>query len=337
MNGQLAEHHPNPNPEHPVELTSILAQLDSYKRKSERLSRMNELHLRLAGATDVTSVLESFSVWLMTVMDHSLLAFQDAAKARPYMVCSSHGPDRRREIRLTEMLLEQPFCLAGGKREELDGYYYQAWDIALRSGSGKLLLSWKKMELPKEKTRIINESLLPLMESLQRARDYEALYEQARQDTLTGLSNRRVFEEHVPVLLERAKRHETPVTLMSMDLDNFKHINDTLGHTAGDEILQQVARLLSGMVRLSDLLVRMGGDEFLAILPSSKIDSAEILASRLMIAVRNLAFQTPGCERLGISIGLAEWRPGMTINEWLQKADDSLYRVKRANKSKSYG
>ena len=271
MNGQLAKHHPRSNPAHPVELTNILAQLDSYKRKSERLSRMNELHLRLAAATDVISVLESFSVWLMTVMDHSLLAFQDSDKASPYMVCSSHGPDRRREIRLTEMLLEQPFCLTGGIIEELDGYYYQAWDIALRNGSGKLLLSWEKKELPKEKARIINEALLPLIESLQRARDYEALYEQARRDTLTGLSNRRVFEEHVPVLLESAKRHGTPVTILTMDLDNFKQINDTLGHAAGDKILQQIARLLSGMVRLSDLLVRMGGANSWPFFPTARL------------------------------------------------------------------
>jgi diguanylate cyclase (GGDEF)-like protein len=161
---------------------------------------------------------------------------------------------------------------------------------------------------------------------------YEDLFAQARRDMLTGLDNRRVFEERIGAMLETARRHNRPITVASMDLDHFKQINDTLGHAAGDTALQMVAKALTGMVRNSDLLVRMGGDEFVLVLPDTGIDAARLLAERLCGAVDGLALNAGDGSRLGVSIGLVQWSPEMSKDEWLQRADEVLYQAKKTGR-----
>ena len=159
-----------------------------------------------------------------------------------------------------------------------------------------------------------------LSEPLQRALDYEDLFDQVRQDSLTGLANRRVFDEQIPPLLASARRHGFPVTLCSMDLDKFKQVNDQFGHAEGDRVLRQVALTFAKMVRSSDILVRMGGDEFFLVLPYTDLQSAHCLGQRLCHAVDALdIFSKPG-EKFGVSIGLVQWHPDLSKEEWIQNA-----------------
>ncbi|MEW6219498.1 MAG: GGDEF domain-containing protein [Thermodesulfobacteriota bacterium] len=316
------------------DLAGLLAQLERYKQQTEHLARLNELHHRLAGATDLTSVAESFSVWLMPRVEHSLLAYEDGGSSRRCLVCSSHGPQRRQEMACAEELLDERTGLAGAPPVPGAGFHSHLWPVAQTGSQRRLLLLRRGRPFREEELTTVQEALPVLGEPLRRAAAYEDLYAQARRDSLTGLANRRVFEENVPAILESARRHGTPVTLASMDLDFFKLVNDTCGHAVGDLVLQQVASILTALVRGSDLLVRMGGDEFLLVLPNTDAEAAHHLAERLGLAVRQLARQTPGCEQLGISIGIAEWQPAMSREEWLQAADDALYRAKAAGRPK---
>ncbi|MEK6201139.1 MAG: GGDEF domain-containing protein [Desulfobulbaceae bacterium] len=153
----------------------------------------------------------------------------------------------------------------------------------------------------------VNESLLVLGESLRRALEYEELFESARRDALTGLANRRVFDEQIRLKIGSARRSGRPLTIASMDLDRFKQINDNLGHQRGDQVLCQVAAVMADSVRSTDLLVRMGGDEFLLVMDDTDQQSARILAERMCLAIDELDIWADSETRLGVSIGLAQW------------------------------
>ena len=157
--------------------------------------------------------------------------------------------------------------------------------------------------------------------------EYEEIFAQARRDTLTGLPNRIVFEERIGTIVEQAKRHNRPLTLAALDLDHFKAVNDTMGHLMGDQVLKQVAAVLSNEVRLTDMLVRMGGDEFLLVLPDTSMQDARFLAERLCWAVEQLNIAT-SAGKLAISIGLSEWHNALSIERWIEHADDILYQAK---------
>ncbi|MDT7838799.1 putative bifunctional diguanylate cyclase/phosphodiesterase [Aquabacterium sp. OR-4] len=149
----------------------------------------------------------------------------------------------------------------------------------------------------------------------------------AHTDSLTGLANRFMLRD----TLAEAVRSQRPVALLMIDLDRFKSINDTLGHSAGDEVLQAVARRLRDCVRPADLVARLGGDEFAVLVPASADGAAEaqLLARRLIAAVqRPVPVQTRQL-RVGASIGVALSRDGgLAVDELLAQADTALYAAK---------
>jgi diguanylate cyclase (GGDEF)-like protein len=141
----------------------------------------------------------------------------------------------------------------------------------------------------------------------------------AATDELTGLANRRTFDEHVRRELARASRTERPLALLALDLDGFKQVNDTQGHAAGDRLLVASSRAWERVLRDSELLARSGGDEFLVLLPETDAAGAAPVVDRLERA-------TP--EPLGVSIGVAVAAPGDSADQLLRRADRDLYRRK---------
>ncbi len=181
---------------------------------------------------------------------------------------------------------------------------------------------------------LINYSLEILAECLRRALAYEELFERASNDPLTGLSNRRVFEERIYNMINSAKRYHRPLSMISMDLDKFKMINDKLGHQTGDDVLKSVAQVLKQAVRSTDLLVRMGGDEFLIILDNTDLTNATTLAERLCVAVDKLNIWADTETKLGISIGLSQFNQDESLKQWLERTDDILYHAKAEGRSR---
>jgi len=153
----------------------------------------------------------------------------------------------------------------------------------------------------------------------------------AQTDPLTGLSNRRVAEERLAAEASRSQRYGHSLTVISFDLDNFKHINDTYGHPAGDSVLKEFAARLTSAIRLSDLASRMGGDEFLLILPQCPTSQVERLLARLrLIEVAYEGHTIPIC----FSAGWVGYEQGETTEQFLVRADRTLYAEKRAVKSR---
>jgi diguanylate cyclase (GGDEF)-like protein len=149
-------------------------------------------------------------------------------------------------------------------------------------------------------------------------------------DPLTGLYNRRVAEERLAAEASRSQRYGHPLTVLALDLDKFKEINDTYGHLAGDQVLKEFAGRLSSAIRLSDIAARMGGDEFLVLLPECVISRVEVLLARLRPMEIDFGGQKiPIC----FSAGWVGYEPGETTEQFLERADRTLYADKRARKA----
>nr|MBF0221100.1 GGDEF domain-containing protein [Desulfobulbaceae bacterium] len=315
-------------------LNSLVVELEHYRRQSEWLSLVNELHGRLAGAVDLPSMLEAFSVWLMPLVPHELLAYNNQVRERLHLLCSCHGPERERAMKIAKSALNNaPACENSCCWTE-EEFYIQSWQLDAFRGSGLLLLLRKDRQIGEYELQLIAKGLKILCEPLQRALEYEDLYEQASRDALTGLVNRRVFDERIDPILAQSKRHGHPVTLACMDLDKFKHINDTYGHAVGDLVLQKVSSAMERMVRSCDVLARMGGDEFMLIMPDTDLKSAKILANRLCEKIGKISISALDKGEIGISIGLVEWNAKFDKKLWIKRADEALYKAKSNGRSR---
>jgi diguanylate cyclase (GGDEF)-like protein len=152
-------------------------------------------------------------------------------------------------------------------------------------------------------------------------------------DSLTGLRNRRSFHELLTREVARAARYERKLSLIVFDLDNFKSINDQIGHLTGDAVLAEVAARVRGVVRTADIACRVGGDEFGVIMPETSLADAEHLANRI---ARTVAERPVGqSHTLYVSAGVAELRPNDEATELFERADEALYRAKQAGKSRT--
>lgn len=169
------------------------------------------------------------------------------------------------------------------------------------------------------------------IELMQQAQQLSLL---SQQDALTGLANRRYLDETLDNEWRRALRHETPLTIMMVDIDYFKAYNDTLGHLKGDECLKEIAIAISSIAaRSGDLVARYGGEEFLLLFPMTNAQQALIQVERLMSAINKIAIKHP-CSDVSpyvtISVGVATTIPRLndSISAFVARADHALYKAK---------
>jgi diguanylate cyclase (GGDEF)-like protein len=169
----------------------------------------------------------------------------------------------------------------------------------------------------------------PAIENARRFREARQL---ADLDALTGLHNRRFFHETLSRECARAHRYERKLALIVFDLDDFKDVNDRIGHLAGDAALAEAAERVRTVVRTADIACRVGGDEFAVILPESSLGDADQLYRRILGAVSSRPLGQAG--KLYLSAGVAELRPEDDPVSLFQRADDALYRAKEAGKGR---
>ena len=169
----------------------------------------------------------------------------------------------------------------------------------------------------------------PAIENAQRFREARQL---ADLDALTGLHNYRYFHETLGREVARAHRYSRDLALVVLDIDDFKAVNDRIGHLSGDSVLAEAAQRVRSVVRGADIACRVGGDEFAVILPESTVADAENLHRRLQ---GEMTTWRPGTEHLRLSAGIAELEPGDDSVSFFKRADQALYKAKQAGKGQA--
>ncbi len=162
----------------------------------------------------------------------------------------------------------------------------------------------------------------------------ESLKESTQTDLLTGIANSRGFRSRARREMERAIRHGRPLSVAYVDLDNFKEINDTFGHSAGDDLLVKVAAVLKDNLRNTDIVARLGGDEFAVLLPETRPKLAQRIISRLQVGLSKELDRTDGM--VTASIGTVTFLTApKSVDEMIQRADRVMYQAKKGGKNDS--
>jgi len=159
---------------------------------------------------------------------------------------------------------------------------------------------------------------------------------QASQDPLTGLKNRRRFEDDLRAELARSHRYGVAGALLMLDLDHFKQVNDTLGHPAGDRVLAEIAAVLRGRARETDVLARIGGDEFAIVLPRCELAEAEAVGTEITVAIRERMSAEPEVPPITASVGIAAFGIGerLSYETVLGRADAAMYAAKGSGRDR---
>lgn len=164
-----------------------------------------------------------------------------------------------------------------------------------------------------------------------RASHEKLLLKNAEYDFLTGVNNRRSLSYLMEFEIVRTLRYQKKLSFLLFDVDNFKQVNDTYGHKAGDILLQSIALLARDTIRRSDILARWGGEEFAILMPETELRNAEVLAEKIRLKIQNHQFLTIG--HITVSIGVAELRVGENTDDLVNRADKALYAAKADNKN----
>ncbi|HET8731504.1 MAG TPA: GGDEF domain-containing protein [Moraxellaceae bacterium] len=214
------------------------------------------------------------------------------------------------------------------------------WSLLHRTFTGSSLLGMFIAYYAERRDRDLFLQAHLLRAANERTEEYAVRLDRlSRHDALTGLANRRHFDEEVQQEWRRASRQQTPIAIIMIDIDHFKHYNDTLGHVSGDACLRKAASIVATLARRpGELAVRFGGEEFLLMFPETDRDGACLQAERLIQAFRQARLpQAPGLAReyLSVSVGVASVVPGasmLTPDELICAADDALYEAKHAGR-----
>lgn len=282
--------------------------------------RLLSIHLKWAGYTAVEAE-DGADGWEKFLSEEARLVITD------WMMPEVDGPELVRRIRANDANGYTYIIMLtalGAKPNVVTG---------LEAGADDYLT--KPFESDELMARVrIGERILKLEESLRASRqqmEYLALH-----DGLTNLLNRRALHDHAEAELSRAARNASPFSIILLDIDHFKSVNDRFGHAAGDAALRLVAGTLTQQVRAYDAVGRWGGEEFLILLPNTALTEARAAAERVREAIEGvrLPLAVGGEVQLTASLGVATLSGTTTVNDLTQQADTALYRAKQLGRNR---
>jgi two-component system cell cycle response regulator len=290
----------------------------------------------LGSAGEHGKLFEGLSTLFSDVLSYRWLAMAPARPLAPIFV-HGHANDQERieaQVRAALGAAEaQPVIFTGDARPALgDGPEARTVPLVLgRTPVGRLALAPTVRGLSREDQRLLSLVAAELGGPLQMAALYEDARRLATTDTLTGLLNRRAFLDAIERERARSDRHAFPLSLLLLDVDHFKRINDNRGHAAGDAVLQGVARVLVAVARKSDFVARWGGEEFVVGLPQTSDAGARVAAERVRRAVAAELHAVPdGGEpvQVTVSVGVASATAPWSMDQLVNAADAAMYAAK---------
>jgi len=189
---------------------------------------------------------------------------------------------------------------------------------------------YKALQLQVNKLSAENEQLKTELVNMVRSLDLAS-----RVDGMTGLANRRDIMEKIDREATRSQRHQRPFTVLLVNIDDFKKVNELYSYNAGDDVLVEVARVLRSCVRNEDICARWGGEEFLILLPETSVENSLLVANKVLEAMSMTEFKAnkPGI-RITVSIGACEHRPGQSVQECISRVHFALLTAKKEGKNR---
>ncbi|WP_019613171.1 GGDEF domain-containing protein [Psychromonas ossibalaenae] len=212
-------------------------------------------------------------------------------------------------------------------------HYSKSYNLSLPSTSARIgsITYQSDKPLSVQENKLLTELHNLLIPSLKHALKFSELNSMVLKDHLTNIGNRAYYDECLNRAIEQSSRNQQGLSLMVLDINSFKLINDTYGHLQGDKVLQAFAGLLTKSVRTSDMVFRLGGDEFAVILQPGEQCSVNKVISRLSHEIAGNSFLTE--LQFSTSIGFSHWEMGKSINELFYQADQKLYQNKALSKA----
>jgi diguanylate cyclase (GGDEF)-like protein len=334
-------------------VASLNARMDELGRelagaleRAEEEGRRSRIFGELAGSIDLDEVLSRTleAAGALEGADAALIMLPDPQGGKPLVAtlglsveeAERHaitGPPDGRLARSISMSYTYPEL----ERDRDDAVISSGLAVPLPGESGTLgyltvFTRTKGHQYSDEDVRLLESLAVHAGPAIENANRFREARQLADLDALTGLHNRRFFHETLARESARAHRYERSLSLVVFDLDDFKDVNDRIGHLAGDAVLAEAAERVRSVVRTSDIACRVGGDEFAVILPESAIGDADQLYRRIQNAISSRPLGQGG--KLFLSAGVAELRAEDDPASFFQRADDALYRAKEAGKGR---
>jgi len=330
-----------------IEMVDMLVQAAHFKQAIEEDETRAEINARLARVLKEDFFINEFSIYEVVEGKNQMLPLvvdgQAGAECRwcnPEIMVRSDACRAKRTGHLVDGVDNPEICYAFQPPEETEGRHHICLPIMQSGSVGNVLqivVDEDNAALIKPMVPFIGiylEEAAPVLES---KRLMETLREANLRDPMTGLNNRRFLEEYMETLLGAAQRRKSHLTVLMLDLDYFKMINDTYGHDAGDTMLKALAKTLRQSVRTSDMVIRYGGEEFLIILQDTVADDGEKVAENIRLAIEALKVPVGGGTVLQktISIGVADF-PGDSATFWqaIKFADVAMYKAKETGRNR---
>jgi len=321
-------------------------ELQGALERAEEEGRRSRIFGELAGTIDLDEVLARAleAAGSLQGADAALMMLPDAQGGKPLVAtlglsveeAERHaitGPPDGRLARSITMAYTYPELERRAAEEEgEEGVIHSGLAVPLPQALGYLTVFTRSKwhQFSDDDVRQLETLVVRAGPAIENARRFREARQLADLDALTGLHNRRFFHETLARECARAHRYERKLSLIVFDLDDFKEVNDRIGHLAGDAALAAVAEQVRDVVRTSDFACRVGGDEFAVILPESSLEDADHLYRRILNAVSSRPLGQAG--KLYLSAGVAGLRPEDDPVSFFQRADEALYRAKEAGK-----
>lgn len=302
------------------------------KQRIAELLLTAEFSAAIGNFLDPHQVCEAAAAWLNDAVGWQLLSVNSHGEQFGTVLNGKRNRGQRLSKKC-QMDASAPLQVAGALNRLCD--VEEITTLSLPDGSGTLSFLRKSLEVSQYSDEFKDGVVGNLARALAAARECERLKNLSMRDHLTGLYNRRVFEAMLEV--EARKRSTKPFSLLLIDLDNFKIINDTYGHGAGDQVLVTVAKMLRLGFRKSDVVSRYGGEEFAVLLPETSQDAAWLVAERFRNNIASLSIRIRKEKILPtVSVGIATvmYRSGIEVADVIEEADRVLYKAKANGKNR---